>query len=741
MAFGGLLGGQGAQLLLRIKADASQAIGEFRNLDAEQRNTGLALRAAAGVGAAAFGALATEGVRQFAALDTGMREVFTLMPGLSEQSMSQMTDDVLAFGEEYGLLSDQVVPALYEALSAGVPAENVMTFMETAAQAARGGVTSLETAVDGLTTVVNSYGAEAYSAAEASDIMFQTVFIGKTTFDEMADFMYQVVPVAATLGITLEDVGASMAALTAQGTPTRVAATQLRTALTELEQTGSVAWDSFERATGTTFPEFIAAGGTLHEALIAIGDYAEETNTPITTLFGSMEGGMAAAALSSETGSAMVVSAYQKMQGAAGSTQQAYETMAGGIGFTFDQMKAQVEGFLLAFGEAMMPTLEAVLPPLTSLLGVFADLTGALGSVSGLLPGVGAGLAALALGAGPVGAAIAGAITIGLSDGRVFSELETALAALHDRVASGASDIEDERQALIDLGYTAEDVDAYITDMTVSLENSRAVAAASTGMFAGVAAGIVGVATAQAGLEGSAEGAAGAEGEMAGALDATATAAAAALANEQALADSRRAAIDPLFAMIDAEANLITAQAAYNDLQAAGAEGTAEYEAAVRDLLERQGDYETALYDLAVSGQASIDAIEELGREAGLSEDDIADLIRRIEAYNALTIADKFFNVGIHETVTGGAAGHTYLLGGRQHGGPIPLTGMYTVGEAGPETVVLPAGADVIPHGGGGSTVIIQVAGSIWSADDLSAEIERKLVRAGKRGAESLVYG
>ena len=145
--------------------------------------------------AGALAGAAAKSVAAFAQMDTGMREVFTLMPGMSEQAMGQMTDDVKAFAAEYGLTTSKVIPALYQAISAGVPPDNVLTFMETAARMARGGVTDLETAVDGLSTAVNAYGVEVLSAEDASDIMFclrtdqrvLTVDRGLVPIGELAD--------------------------------------------------------------------------------------------------------------------------------------------------------------------------------------------------------------------------------------------------------------------------------------------------------------------------------------------------------------------------------------------------------------------------------------------------------------------------------------------------------------------------------------------------------------------------
>ena len=79
-----------------------------------------------------------------------------------------------------------MIPALYQAISAGVPADNVFTFLSTAAETGIGGCTDLETAVDALSSVTNAYGLENLSTAQAADTLFTGVKMGKTTIEELS---------------------------------------------------------------------------------------------------------------------------------------------------------------------------------------------------------------------------------------------------------------------------------------------------------------------------------------------------------------------------------------------------------------------------------------------------------------------------------------------------------------------------------------------------------------------------
>ena len=92
-------------------------------------------------------------------------------------------------------------------------------------------MTDTETAVDGLTTVMNAFKGQNIDATKAADIMFATVKAGKTDFAQLSASLFNVAPLAAAANVKFQDVSAALATLTAQGTPTSVATTQIRAAI------------------------------------------------------------------------------------------------------------------------------------------------------------------------------------------------------------------------------------------------------------------------------------------------------------------------------------------------------------------------------------------------------------------------------------------------------------------------------------------------------------------------------
>lgn len=374
-------GGGGSKVgdgYVKIKPDATGFGDELESSVGKEANNRAGLMgskaSAAFAGAFAAGAATIgKGVFDFADFDAGMREVFTLMPDITDKAMADMTGQVKDFASEFGVLPNDVIPALYNSISAGVPADNVFSFIETAQQLAKGGVTDLNTAVDGLSSVVNAYGEDVISAEQASDLMFTAVKGGKTTVDELAGSLFNVTPTASALGVEFGNVTAALATMTAAGTPTSVATTQLRQLLVELSKDGSKAAAVFEDMAGESFSEFIEGGGNLQNALNIMDDAAVESGKSLADMFGSVEAGSAALSLTGAN-SEKFFNELQAGQDAAGATTEAFETMNTGLSATMDRLRARFAVALVNLGESLAPSIEQIGNAVAGLVEVFTKL-------------------------------------------------------------------------------------------------------------------------------------------------------------------------------------------------------------------------------------------------------------------------------------------------------------------------------------------------------------------------------
>ena len=328
--------------------------------------------AGAGVAAAGIGVVSLKLAADF---DKAFGEVRTLLPDVSDEAFGALQKDLRDFSSEMGTTTTEAIPALYQAISAGVPRENAIDFLRVANKAAVGGVTDLETAVDAITSTVNSYGPEVLNATQASDLMFTAVRLGKTTFDELGASLFNVVPTAASFGIGMDQVSAALAVMTAQGVPTAVATTSLRQLFVEAGKEGSNLDKILRKRTGKSFSRLVKEGKPVHRIL---GDLRDEMpDDDFRNLFGSVEAANAALLITGDAAE-RVDDALAEMSTSAGATDKAFETMADTASFRMQKSMNLMRNVLLEIGLALLPTLvevldKAVLPALTAFAGWMSD--------------------------------------------------------------------------------------------------------------------------------------------------------------------------------------------------------------------------------------------------------------------------------------------------------------------------------------------------------------------------------
>lgn len=346
-------------LVVKARDEASGVLGAVSKKAGGLANVaGKALRIGALAGGAAVAGLGVAALKMGLDFEKSISEVKTLLPDLSEEGFAELKNGVLDLSKELGIATSDAVPALYQAISAGVPPDNVMDFMRTASKAAIGGVTDLETAVDGISSVVNAYGDAALSAGATSDVMFTAVRLGKTNFEELSASLFNVIPTAASLGIGFEEVAAAMAVMTAQGVPTSVATTQLRQAFVEASKGGSLLDTAIREMAGAGLAELVAQGGTATGIFEELRSSMPEQD--FRDLFGSVEAMNAVMQLTGPNAQAMA-DALDETMNSAGASEGAFDTMAKTASFKLNKAINLLKVTLLEVGLKILPLLTKAL--------------------------------------------------------------------------------------------------------------------------------------------------------------------------------------------------------------------------------------------------------------------------------------------------------------------------------------------------------------------------------------------
>lgn len=164
-----------------------------------------------------------------------MADVGTLLDGDVKQKLGNYSEQVKETAIATGLSTEQLNRGLYETISALGESADTYDIFQKAAENARGGNADVQNVVKFLSATMKGYGdVSAETAEKVSDLGFQTVKLGQTSFPELAQNMGDVVPLAGSMGANMESVFGAMATLTGVTGDTAKVSTQLRGVFTAL---------------------------------------------------------------------------------------------------------------------------------------------------------------------------------------------------------------------------------------------------------------------------------------------------------------------------------------------------------------------------------------------------------------------------------------------------------------------------------------------------------------------------
>lgn len=287
--------------------------------------------------------------------ETAMAKVGTIADE-SQKPLGDMRNEILALSSETGKSVGELAEATYQAISASVATESAVDFVGTANKLAVGGFSDTTTAVDILTTAINAYGMSADDAAKISDVLITTQNLGKTSVAQLGASMGMVIPLAAAYNMNLEDLAASYALLTANGTQTAQATTYVKAALNELGSTSSAVGSTLKKQTGKTFAELMAEGNSLGDVLQVLADSVDGDTTAFNNMWSSSEAGVGMLSILN-SGTSKYNSLVQAMEGSTGAATTAFEKMSETGEFAQQRFQNATENLKIAIGDELAPVL------------------------------------------------------------------------------------------------------------------------------------------------------------------------------------------------------------------------------------------------------------------------------------------------------------------------------------------------------------------------------------------------
>ena len=290
--------------------------------------------------------------------------------GVSSEQVGKWRDDLLRMGPELGKTPTELAEALFFVTSAGFRGAEALEVLEISAKGSAAGLGETKVVADLLTSAINAYGAENLNAEQAADILTAAVREGKAEASELAAVMGNVLPIAAELGVSFDQVGAATAAMTKTGTDAATASTQLRQILASLLKPTQQAEEALEMM-GISSSELRDQLGT--EGLYPVLDrlrgltnqYGEETMAKVFPNIRALAGVLDLVGSNAEENE----KTFYELANATGALDHAFSTAAETGRFQWNRALAGMQGAAITLGDAVQKAVIPVMEDFTAWIG------------------------------------------------------------------------------------------------------------------------------------------------------------------------------------------------------------------------------------------------------------------------------------------------------------------------------------------------------------------------------------
>lgn len=320
---------------------------------------------AVSIGIAGIGAALTGAAVKAAVFGEAMAEVSTLLDDKS--GIDGLRASVLKLSAAFGSDAITQAKALYQVISAGASdSKQAIEILTAANKLAKGGVTDVTTAADGLTSALNAYGDEAGTATNVSDAFFTAMKAGKTTVGELSASIGNVAPIAAQAGVSLDELLAATAALTKGGMATTISMNGLRAIVAAIIKPSAEAV-TMSKSLGL---EFSAAGLKAKGLSGFLADVTQKTGKStekMAKLFGGVEALAPVLALSGKAANDFS-NILDNMARKAGETEKALATISDTPIESFRKLRAEGENAIIGIGDTLLDKLNPAMNGLIALI-------------------------------------------------------------------------------------------------------------------------------------------------------------------------------------------------------------------------------------------------------------------------------------------------------------------------------------------------------------------------------------
>lgn len=275
---------------------------------------------------AAGAAVVGMSVKMAGDFDASFRQITTLFKA-TDSEIAGFRNSILEYASTSGKSLEDITASISAAVGSGVEWSKSLDLIAEAEKLATATRADLKGTTDVLVSTMNAYGIQTSDVSKVSDLFFQIIADGKIEMTDLAQYLANITPISAAAGVSLEEVGAAVATLTAGGMQPSTAIDALKSALSNIikpsEQATKLAAELGIEFNATALKSKGFAG-VLDDVQKATGGSTEQ----MALLFGDVTGLASVLSLTGPQADKFKAS-IDSMGKSAGSTAEAFKKMAG----------------------------------------------------------------------------------------------------------------------------------------------------------------------------------------------------------------------------------------------------------------------------------------------------------------------------------------------------------------------------------------------------------------------------
>lgn len=350
--------------------------------------------------------------------------------GVNKETVEGWGQELLDTAPKMGIMAKEAASALYYINSSGVEAADAMDVLNDSMKASAVGLGETNTLANVSTSVMNAYGKEVINSAQALDVLLVAVAEGKAEPEEFARSISAVIPLASELGISFDQVAATMATMSISGTSASQSATQLRQIMTNLIRPSHQAKQGLHQVglSTETVHESLRKDGllaTLDMLKVAFGDNVQA----MSMVFDDVRGLTGVYNLLGEKAD-KAVEIQNKVANATGAVGKAMEIVGETKAHKLNQALAELDSSMIVIGANVVPMVSTIVTGVAKIAEGFAALPEPIRATA-------IGLGAVAVLTGPLLYGLSGIATAAHGVGVAFAWVKVQVAAANMAMLGG----------------------------------------------------------------------------------------------------------------------------------------------------------------------------------------------------------------------------------------------------------------------------------------------------------------